>query len=155
MAGRLDRPLVTIDLSVPRNVQPEARAIPGIRLFDLDDLQRLCCPAAGMPAAALRDAERLLEEEIARLELALRARAVAPRLAELHRHGAQIAEQEAAWALEQLSELSERDQQVVREMAERLVRRVLYPVSRSLREERTTPEQERIKLEAEALPESS
>lgn len=155
MAGRLDRPLVTIDLSVPRNVQPEARAIPGIRLFDLDDLQRLCCPAAGMPAAALRDAERLLEEEIARLELALRARAVAPRLAELHRHGAQIAEQEAAWALEQLSELSERDQQVVRELAERLVRRVLYPVSRSLREERTTPEQERIKLEAEALPESS
>ena len=72
MAGRDDgEPLTTIDLSVPRNVQPEARALPGIRLFDLDDLQRLCCPAAGTPAAALRDAERLLEEEIARLELAL------------------------------------------------------------------------------------
>jgi hypothetical protein len=30
----------------------------------------------------------------------------------------------------------------VREMAERLVRRVLYPVSRSLREERVTSEPE-------------
>jgi hypothetical protein len=47
--------------------------------------------------------------------------------------GAQLAEQEAAWALAQLDDLTEHDQQVVRKMAERLVRRVLYPVSRSLR----------------------
>ncbi|HUR96165.1 MAG TPA: glutamyl-tRNA reductase [Gemmatimonadales bacterium] len=135
MSSRPDRRLVTMDLSVPRNVQPEARAVPGLQLFDLDDLQRLCCPAAGTPAAALRDAERLLDEEITRLEQQLRGWAAAPRLAELHRHGAQIAEQEAAWALGQLGELSEQERLVVREMADRLVRRVLYPVSRSLREE--------------------
>jgi glutamyl-tRNA reductase len=134
-AGRAGRRLVTVDLSVPRNVQPEARAVPGVQLFDLDDLQRLCCPAAGTPAAALRDAERLLEEEIGRLEQTLRGRAAAPRLAELHRHGARVAEQEAAWALGQLDGLSERERLVVREMADRLVRRVLYPVSRSVREE--------------------
>jgi glutamyl-tRNA reductase len=133
MTGRSGRRLLAIDLSVPRNVQPEARAVPGVELFDLDDLQRLCCPAAGAPAAALRDAERLLEEEIGRLEQTLRGRAAAPRLAELHRHGAQVAEQEAAWALGQLDGLSERERLVVREMADRLVRRVLYPVSRSLR----------------------
>jgi glutamyl-tRNA reductase len=136
IAGRADRRLVAVDLSVPRNVQPEARAVPGVRLFDLDDLQRLCCPAAATPAAALRDAERLLEHEIGRLEETLRGRAAAPRLAELHRHGARVAEQEAAWALGRLDGLSEREQLVVREMAERLVRRVLYPVSRSMREER-------------------
>jgi glutamyl-tRNA reductase len=141
MAGRADRRLVTLDLSVPRNVQPEARAVPGIKLFDLDDLQRRCCPAAGTPAAALRDAERLLEEEIGRLEQTLRGRAAAPRLAELHRHGARVAEQEAAWALGQLDGLSEREQMVVREMADRLVRRVLYPVSRSMREERGLSEE--------------
>ena len=63
------------------------------------------------------------------------ASAAAPRLAELHRLGAQVAEQEAAWALAQLEALSEAERRVVREMADRLVRRVLYPVSRSLREE--------------------
>ena len=144
MAGRAGRPLMTIDLSVPRNVEPEARRIPGIELFDLDDLQRLCCPAAGAPSAALREAQRLVDEEIARLDLTLRSRAAAPHLAELHRHGAKVAEQEAAWALEQLGDLSERDQRVVREMAERLVRRVLYPVSRSVREERVEAEVEQI-----------
>ena len=134
-AARAGRALVTMDLSVPRNVEPTARALPGVRLYDLDDLQRLCCPAAGAPAEALQEAERILEEEIARLNHALRARAAAPRLAELHRLSAQVAEQEAAWALSQLDDLSEQERVVVRAMAERLVRRVLYPVSRSLRGE--------------------
>jgi glutamyl-tRNA reductase len=114
-------------------VQPEARALPRIRLLDLDDLQRLCCPAAGTPAAALDDAERVLDEELARLDQRLRGHWEAPRLAELHRLGALVAEQEAAKALSQLSELSEAERLVVKEMADRLVRRVLYPVSRSLR----------------------
>ena len=135
VADRREDELLTLDLSVPRNVQPEARAVPGLRLLDLDDLQRLCCPAAGTPSAALADAERLLEEEVAWLEQRLRGRAAAPRLAELHRLGSEVAEQEAAWALAQLEALSEAEQGVVKEMAERLVRRVLYPVSRSLREE--------------------
>jgi glutamyl-tRNA reductase len=134
VAGR-GEPLVAMDLSVPRNVQPEARGLAHLRLYDLDDLQRLCCPAAAAPAAALSDAERVLGEEIARLDHQLRGRAAAPRLAELHRHGAQVAEQETARALAQLDDLTERERLVVKEMADRLVRRVLYPVSRSLREE--------------------
>jgi glutamyl-tRNA reductase len=129
------QPLVTMDLSVPRNVEPDARVLAGVRLFDLDDLQRLCCPAAAAPAAALQDAERLVEEELARLDQQLRGLAAAPRLAALHRHGAQVAEQEAARALAQLEDLTDQQRLVVREMADRLVRRVLYPVSRSLREE--------------------
>jgi glutamyl-tRNA reductase len=133
--SRAREPLIVMDLAVPRNVDPAARAIPGVRLYDLDDLQRLCCPAAETGSAALNEAEQMLSQEIARLELSLRARAAAPRLAELHRIGAQMAEQEAAWALAQLAALSDRERQVVREMADRLVRRVLYPASRSLREE--------------------
>ena len=129
------RRLLAFDLSVPRNVQPEGRAVQGVYLFDLDDLQRLCCPAAATPAAALHEATRLLDEEIGRLDQALRGRAAAPRLADLHRLGAQVAAQEADWALARLDRLSDRERGVVREMADRLVRRVLYPVSRSIRGE--------------------
>lgn len=131
--ARKHRTLFVIDLSVPRNVEPAARTINGIELFDLDDLQRLCCPAAGIASAALDEAERLLEDELARLGLNLRGRDVAPKLAELHRLGVEMAEQESAWALARLGGLSEPDREVVRQMADRLVRRVLYPVSRNLR----------------------
>jgi glutamyl-tRNA reductase len=133
LAGRQGRQLMVLDLAVPRNVDPAARQVAGVRLFDLDDLQRLCCPASDAPSDALAEAERILAQEMIRLDRSLRGRAAAPRLTELHRLGAEVAAQETAWALEQLAELSEREREVVREMADRLVRRVLYPVSRSLR----------------------
>jgi glutamyl-tRNA reductase len=134
-AERRNRELVVMDLAVPRNVEPSARTIKQIRLFDLDDLQRLCCPAAGAASAALAEADHVIDEELVRLGLALRGRVVAPRLAELHRIGLQMAEQESSWALAQLETLSESQREVVKQMADRLVRRVLYPVSRNLRSE--------------------
>jgi glutamyl-tRNA reductase len=135
VAARGPRALVVMDLAVPRNVEPAAREIGGIELFDLDDLQRLCCPAAGAASAALNEAERVIDDELMRLGLSLRRRHVAPKLAELHRLGVEMAEQESTWALARLGKLSETDREVVRQMADRLVRRVLYPVSRKLRSE--------------------
>ena len=132
-ASRSDRELFVMDLSVPRNVDPTARGIPGVHLFDLDDLQRLCCPAAGAASAALDDAHQVIENELVRLGLSLRSKAEARKLAELHRLGVEMAEQESAWALERLGSLSDTDQDIVRQMADRLVRRVLYPISRELR----------------------
>ena len=123
-----------MDLSVPRNVDPAARGVPGVHLFDLDDLQRLCCPAAGAASTALDDAHQVIDDELVRLGLSLRGKAVAEKLAQLHRLGVELAEQESAWALARLESLSETDREVVRQMADRLVRRVLYPVSRNLRE---------------------
>jgi glutamyl-tRNA reductase len=133
--ARRARELFVIDLAVPRNVEAAARQIAGISLFDLDDLQRLCCPAAGSASAALVEAERVIEDEIIRLKSNLQGQAAAPRLAELHRVGQEVAEQESEWALAQLEALSDAEREVVREMADRLVRRVLYPVSRTLRAE--------------------
>ncbi len=50
----------------------------------------------------MEEAERVLEDELVRLGLNLRGKVVAPKLAELHRLGVQMAEQESAWALARL-----------------------------------------------------
>jgi glutamyl-tRNA reductase len=152
--SRGNRPLLVLDLAVPRNVDPAARAIRGIDLLDLDDLQRLCCPTGGLATAALAEAEAIVEDELLRLALSLHSRLAAPQLADLHRVSLQMAEEESARALSQLESLSASEQEVVREMAERLVRRVLYPVSRSLREagvggeSRVTGHESRASLES-------
>ena len=127
--------LVVLDLAVPRNVEPAARALANVQLLDLDDLQRGYCPAAGHPSIAVAEAERIIEDEIERLEASIRERAAAPGLAELHRLGQRLAREEADRTLADLDRLSDVERQVVRDMAERLVRRVLYPVSRKLRED--------------------
>jgi glutamyl-tRNA reductase len=135
VAAAPDRRLTVLDLSVPRNVEPSARAVAGVRLYDLDDLQQLRCPASGFDAPAIAEAQRMLRTEVERLLRTLDAREGAPRLAELHRAAARLMEEESERALRELADLSERDRQVVRAMAERLVRRVLYPVSRAMRDE--------------------
>jgi glutamyl-tRNA reductase len=128
------RRITVLDLSVPRNVEPAARAVAGVRLYDLDDLQQLRCPASGFSAPAIAEVERMLREEIEQLLRSIAAReAAAPRLAELHRLAARLADEEAERALRELGETSDRERHVVREMAVRLVRRVLYPVSREIR----------------------
>jgi glutamyl-tRNA reductase len=134
VAARSARRITVLDLSVPRNVEPSARAVPGVQLYDLDDLQQLRCPASGFSAPAMAEAEQLLRVEIEQLLRSIAAReATAPRLAELHRLATRLADEETERALLELGEPSERDRRVVREMAERLVRRVLYPVSRDIR----------------------
>ena len=134
-SARRSSDLVVLDLAVPRNVEPAARRLPKVQLFDLDDLQNLCCPAAGEPSIAMAEAERIVQDELKRLEASIRERAAAPGLAELHRLGHRLAREEADRTLADLDRLSDVERQVVRDMAERLVRRVLYPVSRKLREE--------------------
>lgn len=138
--GDSGRGVAVFDLSVPRNVDPAARDVPGIKLFDLDDLQQLRCPVDGFSSPTIAHARQLLEQELERLDAALRARTAAPRLAELHRMAARLAEEEVDAALARLGPLGERERQVVKEMAERLVRRVLYPVSRSVRDGGGLPE---------------
>jgi glutamyl-tRNA reductase len=152
---RDQRPLLVMDLAVPRNVEPASRMIRGVELLDLDDLQRLCCPAAGVPTAALAEAEAIVEDELLRLALSLRNRLAAPQLADLHRLSLEMAEEETVRALSQLESLSEREQDIVRQMADRLVRRVLYPVSRSLRESGVTGESPVTSRESRNVPEPS
>lgn len=138
--GGSGRTVAVFDLGVPRNVEPAARDLPGVRLFDLDDLQLLRCPVDGFTSPTIAQARVILDEELERLDVALRARAAAPRLAELHRMAARLAEQEAEAALARLGPVGERERGIVKEMAERLVRRVLYPVSRAVREGGDLPE---------------
>ena len=38
-ASRMGRPLVMIDIAVPRDIEPGVRDCPGIALYDMDDLQ--------------------------------------------------------------------------------------------------------------------
>jgi glutamyl-tRNA reductase len=41
MADRPDRPMVVVDISVPRDVEASVAGLPGVALFDIDDLERV------------------------------------------------------------------------------------------------------------------
>lgn len=120
-----------LDLGLPRNVAPDVRQLGHVKVLDLDDLRAEgCAPRPDHFAGAWR----IIDEELDRLASALRARARAPRLAELHQAGARIASEEAERVLRELDGLDAGEAALVRQLAERVARRVLFPASRVIRE---------------------
>ncbi len=84
-AGR--RRLVVVDIAVPRDVDPAARSLHGVSLFDLDDIQReLAGNLAARGAEALR-AEPIVEEEIASFLRWLAVLEVVPTISALRDRG--------------------------------------------------------------------
>ena len=65
-AGTAERPLLMLDLSMPRNVEPEAGGLPGVTLLDLDALHPPLAVAEEERRIAVPAAERIVEEELLR-----------------------------------------------------------------------------------------
>jgi glutamyl-tRNA reductase len=63
MGLRSGRPLVFIDIAVPRDVQPEVRRIGGVLVYDLDDLQLLVDQQHARQRIETNAAEAIVERE--------------------------------------------------------------------------------------------
>lgn len=61
---RQGRPLVIVDLAVPRNVDPSLSHLPGVRLYNIDDLRAIAQRAVDQRHATVMLAEELLQEQL-------------------------------------------------------------------------------------------
>ncbi len=78
MARRDRRALTIVDLSLPRNVEPAARYVPGVRLLDLDDL------VIDSTALQARRREQIVREELERYQSWRAGQAIGHLLTRLH-----------------------------------------------------------------------
>ena len=75
---RQDRPLVVVDLGMPRTVDPAARSVPGLALFDMDDLRVSVEEAVEGRRGELEAARAIVGQEVEQYRLDSRARGAAP-----------------------------------------------------------------------------
>ncbi len=68
MTKRPDRPLLFIDVSVPRNVEEEVGGIPNVSLETMDSLQNIAMENVARRESEIRDAEHIIREELAKME---------------------------------------------------------------------------------------
>jgi glutamyl-tRNA reductase len=123
---RPGRPLVLIDLAVPRDIDPEVAGCPGIALYDMDDLQRTVAQNMGGREAEAERASMLVDEEVAAFERWLQSLDVVPTISALHEQGEQVVqhvleENESRWET-----LSPKDRKRVEDLARAVVRRLLH-----------------------------
>lgn len=126
LARRGGRPLLLLDIAVPRDVAPAVGALPGVTLRDIDDLQGTV--AAGL--AARRDevaaVEALLDRHAASFFEWQRARDVAPTITALRAKAEAIREAELARALSRLGHLDERDRNTVAALSVAIANKLLH-----------------------------
>jgi len=94
MGARAGRPLILIDLAVPRDVAPEVRQVAGVRLFDLDDLRSRA--SQDVSPEVLARAEAIVEEETAQFLAWLAGRQAVPTIQALRRRAEAVLEEELA-----------------------------------------------------------
>ncbi len=137
---RADRPLLLMDISVPRNVEASVRDLPGVLLFDMDDIQQLCERNKHARCVAAKRAERNITAWAERYMRWQREREAVPFISRLHAEAEQIRRDETEQALRSLPSLAEHERQAVEAMGRAMLNRLLHQPTVWLRE-RSTAEQ--------------
>jgi glutamyl-tRNA reductase len=126
VAERAGRPLLLIDIAVPRDIDPAVRELAGIALYDMDDLQReVARNLSGREAEATR-ARTVIDREVARFADWLASLEVVPTIAALRARGEDVVSQVLTENAGRWEYLSEADRERVEILARAVVRRLLH-----------------------------
>jgi glutamyl-tRNA reductase len=128
------RPLVLVDLAVPRAIPPESGALEGVYLCDVDDLDRVMRAAQAERAAAVSDAERIVEEEVRRYLVDEAERRAVPLIRELRTRAGAIAKEEVERTLRKLGGGDPELAQRLDALAGAIVSKLLHAPSTRLKE---------------------
>jgi glutamyl-tRNA reductase len=133
-ASRMGRPLVLIDLAVPRDIEPSVRDCPGIALYDMDDLQRAVARNMDAREAEAAEALVLVREEVARFEEWMAGLDVVPTISALRRRADEVVEQVLRENESRWESLSIADRERVETMARAVVSRLLHEPTMRLKD---------------------
>lgn len=93
MELRDGRPLLLIDIAVPRDVDVACAEVPGVHVLDMDDLQATVARNLDVRERERDGAEAIIEDEIERFSHWMAQQGATPTIAALREHGAEIVDQ--------------------------------------------------------------
>jgi glutamyl-tRNA reductase len=94
MRVRKNRPLLFLDLAVPRDVEPSIARLPNVFLHDLDALGMLVAQSLAQRHAEVPKVEAIIEEELSRFLRWHRSLALKPTVAAFRSHFERVAREE-------------------------------------------------------------
>jgi len=123
---RQGRPLVFVDIAVPRDVAQEVEKLPLVQRQDIDDLQASLDENLAQRQAAIPAVEGIIQEEVAHFQGWQRGRQVVPVVVALRQQIQALAQAELEQALAQMPDLAPREEQIVTKLVHRLVNKILH-----------------------------
>jgi glutamyl-tRNA reductase len=145
MAARPDRPLVVVDLALPRDVDPGVAALPGVHVVDLALLQGERASTPGRPTAGpvaaddIAAAHALVEAETALLRAERQAAEVAPTVSALRSQAADVVDAELLRLSTRLPDLDARARAEIARTVQRVVDKLLHEPTVRVKELASSP----------------
>ena len=140
LARRRNQPMFFIDISVPRNVDPEMDRLDGMFVYDIDDLQTV---AAGNSAERKKEAERaekIVEAEVERFALRMTSLAVVPTILSLQEQCETIRQAEIDRIRGKLGAITPEQEAAIDVMTRGIINKLLHTPITTLKSSASEPE---------------
>jgi glutamyl-tRNA reductase len=146
MMGGIDRsgrPLLLVDIGVPRDVEPDVDELPDVSVLDLDDLSTWAERGRAQRLAEVESVRSIVAAETERFALEVRARQAAPLVAALRERAEALRAAEVERHANRLAQLDDRQRDLVEHITRGLVAKLLHEPSVRLRDQAGSPQGER------------
>lgn len=130
---RAGRPLLVIDMAVPRDIDPLVGALPGVRLLNVDELQSTAGSDADHRRGWISMAGAILIEEVDAAEAALEARKASDTIAAVIQHANRLRDEVVERFNARLPDGDAAGKRAMRELAQSLTARLLHQPIQALR----------------------
>jgi glutamyl-tRNA reductase len=144
LGERSGRPLLIVDIAVPRDVDPSVGALPGVTLFDMEDLAAFATRAVEGRRAEIPQAEAIVNQELERYLETSSQRRVAPIVSALHERAEEVREAELQRFARRLAGLSPAQQQAVEALSRGIVAKLLHDPTVAVKAAAGTPVGEQL-----------
>jgi glutamyl-tRNA reductase len=135
MRGRGSRPLFLIDIAVPRDIDPAAGEVAGVRLFNIDDLEATVAANVRERCAEAPKVAAIIDEEVAAFQSWLVARRAVPTIVALQQRAEAIRQAELARTSSVLERLPEADRRRIEALTLAFQKKLLHQSIALLRAE--------------------
>ena len=142
--GRRLMPLVIVDLSMPRNVDPSVVGLGGVQLHDLVALRALADRALAGRTGELESAKAIVTDEVERYRADSRARGAAPQVALLRSRLEELRRQELERMKGKTNDLTDDQWGQVDDATRAILAKLLHNPTVALKEASGTPRGERL-----------
>jgi glutamyl-tRNA reductase len=148
MRSRPDRPLLVVDVAVPRDVDPAVVDLEGVSLLDVEDVRRFAEARMSTRRGEIPAVRAVLTEELERYRASYAARSAAPVVAALRMRAETIRRAELDRQRARLEALGPEAREIVETVTQRTVAKLLHEPTVRIKDAAGSPRGERL---AEAL----
>jgi glutamyl-tRNA reductase len=130
LESRRNRPMFLIDIAVPRNIEPAVNELDNVFLYDIDDLQRVVSENVKSRMNEAEEADRIVAEEVERLDSWMRARSVGPVIVDLQDSLEKLRTAELERMRGKLGPLTAQQEQAIEQLTRGIIAKIAHgPIS--------------------------